>query len=91
MLTPLISFLCGILAVFGFAPFYWYPATIIATAGIFLIWKNTHSIKQALYCGFGFGLGLFGAGIYWIFISLHVYGNMPILMAAISTLLLAAF
>jgi len=38
-----------------------------------------------------FGLGMFGIGIYWIYISLHIYGNMPSVMAAISTFLLAAF
>lgn len=89
--APFISFLCGIVAVAGFSPFYWYPATIIAITGIYLIWKNAPSIKQAALCGFGFGMGLFGVGIYWIFISLHTYGNMPSPMAALSTLLLAAF
>lgn len=38
-----------------------------------------------------FGLGLFGIGIYWIYISLHTYGNMPAVMAALCTFLLAAF
>lgn len=38
-----------------------------------------------------YGLGLFGAGIYWIYISLHTFGGMPSLMAGFSTFVLAAF
>lgn len=41
--------------------------------------------------GFFFGLGLFGAGIAWIYVALHDFGDMPAWLAAPATLLFAAF
>jgi len=40
---------------------------------------------QAARRGGVFGLGLFGVGIHWIFISLHDYGNAPAPFAALAT------
>lgn len=39
---------------------------------------------------FFFGLGNFGLGLYWIYISLHVYGELPAALAVIAVLLFAA-
>jgi len=40
--------------------------------------------------GFAFGLGTFGVGIGWIFISLHVYAELSVLVASLATFALAA-
>ena len=90
LMTGLPAF-AGAFSVLGFAPYYFYPAPFIALIALFYSWQHCETAKQAALAGFMYGLGLFGVGIYWIYISLHIYGNMPSLMAAISTLLLAAF
>lgn len=51
---------------------------------------NAGSAKQAALAGFLFGLGQFTVGLYWIYISLHLYGGLPSPMAAGAVLLLAA-
>lgn len=40
--------------------------------------------------GFAFGLGWFGLGVYWVYISMHTYGGMPAPIAAVATFALAA-
>lgn len=87
----LSSLLLGALGVLGFAPFYLFPATIISLIGLCYFWYLSASPKHAAYIGLMYGLGLFGTGIYWIYISLHTFGGMPSLMAGFSTLVLAAF
>lgn len=88
---PLIIFLLGAVCVLGFAPFYFYAASILSLIGLFYYWHQDYSPKQAAISGFVFGLGLFSTGIYWIYISLHDFGNMPSLMAGLATFLLCAF
>ncbi|PKO51071.1 MAG: apolipoprotein N-acyltransferase [Betaproteobacteria bacterium HGW-Betaproteobacteria-2] len=87
----LVAALLGSLAVLGFAPFYIYPSTIFSIAGLFYLWHRADNNKQAAWLGFFYGLGLFIAGIYWIYISLHDFGGMPWWMAAFSTFCLCAF
>jgi apolipoprotein N-acyltransferase len=91
LIKPLALLLLGAFSVFGFAPFYFYPASILSLVGLFYFWHLSATPKQAAYAGFIYGLGLFGAGIYWIYISLHEFGGMPGLMAALATFLLCAF
>ena len=47
--------------------------------------------RVAGWLGFAFGLGLFSAGIGWIYVALHDYGDMPMLLSLPATLLFAAF
>ncbi len=87
----IVAFLLGALAVTGYAPFYFYPAAILALAGLFRLWQQATNPRQVILLGYSFGLGLYGAGVSWIYISLHVFGGMPILMAALATTTLCAF
>ena len=87
----LYAFLLGALAVLGFAPFYVFPATIIALIGIIYLWTIAPSAKAGFKLGFQFGLGLYAVGIYWIYISLHDFGGMPWWFAGFCTFCLCAF
>lgn len=90
-LPHFFALLAGAGSVIGFAPFYWYPFTILGLAILVYLWHKSASPTQAWWLGFSFGLGLFGAGIYWIYISLHVFGGMPAAMAVLATFALSAF
>lgn len=81
----------GAFAILGYAPFYFYPATIIALAGLFHLWQKTDTPKSTSWLGFSFGIGFFGAGVSWIYVSLHDFGGMPALLAGFSTLAFCAF
>jgi apolipoprotein N-acyltransferase len=47
--------------------------------------------REAWKLGFSFGLGLYCVGIYWIYIALHTFGEMPWWFAAFCTFCLCAF
>ena len=85
------SLLLGALSVFGFAPFDVFILPIISLAGLFYLWDQSLTAKQAAKLGFVFGLGFFITGIYWIYISLHDVGGMPFWMAGFATFLLCTF
>ena len=86
-----VAFVAGLLCVFGFAPFGIFVIPVLALAVLFALWGRADSPSVAAWLGFSFGLGLFVAGIGWIYVALHDYGNMPMLLALLATLLFAAF
>ena len=81
----------GIVAVAGFAPWNIFPLPILSLALLFWLWQQADSPRISLWIGFSFGLGLFGAGIGWLYVALHEFGNMPVVLALLATLLFAAF
>ena len=83
--------LAGGLCVFGFAPFSVFPVPVLALALLFALMHCVDSPRAAVWLGFSFGLGFFSAGIGWIYVALHDYGDMPMLLALPATLLFAAF
>jgi apolipoprotein N-acyltransferase len=88
LIIPLVA---GALCVLGFAPFYWWPVPVLGVAVLMHAWGHSGSPLQASLTGFAFGLGYYLAGIPWIYVSLHVYGQMPAVFAAIATFLLCAY
>jgi apolipoprotein N-acyltransferase len=86
----MLAFCAGLFAVLGFAPFSLFPLAVFALATLFAQWQRAEDARAAAKLGFCFGLGLFGAGIGWIYIALHDYGNMPFVLALPATGLFAA-
>ena len=87
----LAAFVAGLACVSGFAPFGVFIVPVLALAVLFVLWSRADNPRAAGWLGFAFGLGLFGVGIGWIYVALHDYGNMPLLLALPATLLFAAF
>ncbi len=85
------AFVTGLLCVFGFAPFGLFLLPVLALAVLFGLWQGANSPVAAGWLGFVFGLGYFIAGIGWLYVSLHDFGGMPVLLALPVTLLFAAF
>jgi apolipoprotein N-acyltransferase len=83
--------LAGAASVLAFAPFYAWPIEIASLAVLFGVWAGSGSPRQAWLSGFAFGLGVFIAGISWIFVSLHEFGGMPAILAVIATFVLCAY
>jgi len=86
-----LALLAGAVCVFGFAPFAIFTLPVLSLAVLFAMLRCEDSPRAAAWLGFYFGLGLFGAGISWIYVALHVYGDMPMQLAVPATLLFVAF
>jgi len=77
----LVALLLGVILTLSFAPFYLFPLAIVAPAGLLALILNK-SPQRACWLGWVFGVGLFSSGVYWIFISINSYGDVPALGAA---------
>lgn len=89
--NTLLAFGAGLLAFLAVAPFNIYPLTVVALALLFLLWVGADTPRRAAWLGFFFGLGMYGAGISFIYVALHDYGDMNSLLSALVTLLAGAF
>ncbi|MEY3182846.1 MAG: hypothetical protein RLZ35_831 [Pseudomonadota bacterium] len=86
-----IALLAGSLLPLAFAPFQWAPLALLSPA--FLLWglQETNSKSSTLKLGFYYGIGTFGVGVSWIFVSIHTFGQAPILLAGFITLCFILF
>ncbi|TCJ12977.1 apolipoprotein N-acyltransferase [Parasulfuritortus cantonensis] len=88
--TRLLPLLLGGISVLGFAPHYLFPLPVLALAGLFRLLRDAGQREAALR-GWLFGLGWFGAGVSWVYVSMHDVGGLPVPLAGGLTLLFAAF
>ena len=82
--------LAGALLVPAFAPLEWFPLAFLAPAILFFRWSKVTPVEAA-WLGFLFGLGLFGAGASWVYVSVHEFGYMPAPMAAFFVFLFVCY
>jgi apolipoprotein N-acyltransferase len=82
---PLAPVLGG-LATLGFAPYGQWYLSVLALALLMALASRAAPLRAAAL-GWLFGVAHFATGIYWVYISTHVYGGAP---AWLAVLLLAA-
>src|SRR5436190_1939948 len=82
-ITALIA---GSLLAFAFAPMDIYPLAIFSPAILLLLWLNS-SAKRAFILGVVFGIGFYGIGVSWVFISIHEFGHTSLFLASLITAL----
>ncbi|MHB0777417.1 apolipoprotein N-acyltransferase [Halomonas sp. WWR20] len=84
-----VALLAGVLTTLTFAPFYlWWLGPI----AVGLTYAGLHRLTpgQAALHGWSYGLGLFGSGTSWVYVSIHDYGYTGVPLAVLLTALLAA-
>ncbi|MBH9551291.1 apolipoprotein N-acyltransferase [Inhella gelatinilytica] len=82
--------------VLAFAPWGWWFVQPAALLALLLSLPPKASadgrpIRTAAWQGFWFGLGWFGSGLWWLYISLHDFGGLPPPLAGLALLGLFAF
>jgi apolipoprotein N-acyltransferase len=87
--APWTAFLLGALQSLAFAPFDLWPLGPACLALLWLLWRGVPP-RRAAWIGFGFGAGLFLAGTYWLYTSVHVLGKAPLAVAIVLMLGLVA-
>ncbi|MCS3904125.1 apolipoprotein N-acyltransferase [Methylohalomonas lacus] len=90
VLLDLATLLAGLGVPLAFAPFEHgtlvYPALVVLLAS----WQ-TGTPGRAFWRGYLFGFGLFGFGVYWLHISINLFGGVNMVLALAATYLLVAF
>jgi len=81
----LVAFFAGAATVLAFAPAGLYPLAPFSFAVLIHLWIRATQ-RECFWTGFAFGLGLFGAGVSWVYVSLSQFGGMPAPLAGIATL-----
>lgn len=76
--------IAGALIPLSLAPFnVWYLAPAAIAAFLFVLQNGDH--KVFLLRSWCFGIGLFGSGVSWVYVSIHEYGYAPIPLAVLLT------
>ena len=76
----MLFFAIGALLMLSFAPVGWYGLGLAFLLPI-LLSCLVSTPKEAAWHGFSFGCGLFLAGTYWLYVSIHVFGEAPLWIA----------
>ena len=82
--------LAGAATVLAFAPFGLHPLAFLSFAVLAHLWMHAPPQRCAWH-GFWFGLGLFGVGVSWVYVSLHYFGGMPAPVAGFASSAFCAF
>ncbi|MFT5721514.1 MAG: apolipoprotein N-acyltransferase [Motiliproteus sp.] len=77
----------GALAALGFAPFELWPLALLSCLGFLATLQSAATARQAAVTGLAYGLGFFGAGVSWVYVSIHQFGNAPVPLALLLTAL----
>ena len=85
-LAPLL----GVLATLGFAPYAQWYLTLLALA-LLLALAGRATPWRAAGLGWLFGFTHFASGIYWVYISTHVYGGAPAWLGALLLVVLSCY
>jgi apolipoprotein N-acyltransferase len=76
----------GAIIPFSMAPYHFWPLALLGLILIASSLKNT-TPKQAMLLAFAAGVGLFGAGVNWVFVAITQFGSSSIVLAALLTAL----
>ena len=88
--VPLLLALgCGALLPLALAPFDWWPLGILSIGGWFwLLDGRRPGFAAALGCAYG--IGKFGLGVSWVYVSIRLYGNASLPLAGFLVALFVA-
>ena len=76
----LLALPAGACATLALAPFSLWPFALLSPALLWWLLRG-QTARQACTRGWLYGLGFFGAGVSWVYVSIHQYGGAPVLLA----------
>lgn len=85
-----LASIAGLLLSLAFAPFDLLPLAVLSPAILFLLWLHA-APRPAFRLGFAYGLGMFGFGVSWVFVSMYDNGGVSLGLSLFLTSLFVAF
>ncbi len=90
----LISLFSGAIFSFALAPYHYWWLAILSPALLYACLRQ-RSARQAFFIGWAYGFGLWVVGAFWLYTSIHVYGDtnavLSVLMIVAMALLMGLF
>ncbi|MGY6277802.1 apolipoprotein N-acyltransferase [Methylomonas sp. MgM2] len=86
---PMLAPVFGAVLALAFAP---YDYSYLAIIALMFFYRLCHaqSIRQAAFTGYLFGLGMFGCGTWWVYVSIHEFGGAGFMSSGMLTVLFVA-
>ncbi|VFP86972.1 Apolipoprotein N-acyltransferase [Candidatus Erwinia haradaeae] len=84
------AFFTGALGTLSFSPYDFWQAALVSLCGLQGLTLN-RTMQQASAISFIWGLGLFGSGLHWIYISMHTFYGVSFILSASLLCLLSAY
>lgn len=89
-----LALIAGAILPLAFAPFDLFPLAVLAPVLLFWSWLGL-TPRRAWRRGYWFGLGMFGAGVNWVFVSMYEFGGvsmgLSLFLTTVFVLFLALF
>ncbi|MBP2279867.1 apolipoprotein N-acyltransferase [Psychrobacter sp. PL19] len=82
-LTILLAWVAGGIFLFALAPYGFWPVALLSPAILYALLLPEMSGKRAFIIGEAYGMGLWCVGAFWLYTSIHDYGNTPAWLALI--------
>ncbi len=76
-LAIIIAVLAGAIFSFSLAPYGIWPLALISPAILYALIISPISNKRAFLLGEAYGVGYWCVGAFWLYNSIHTYGNVP--------------
>lgn len=89
LLVVLLAPLAGAFVTLSLAPFDLWPLGILSCM-LYAYLLASCDTRQGIWRGWLYGLGLFGSGVSWVYISISVHGGASVPLAAALTVLFCA-
>jgi apolipoprotein N-acyltransferase len=84
MSTAGLALLAGLIFPLGLSPLDFWPAIPVSAGALYAI-LNRDGLLTSWRIGLAYGIGFFGAGVSWVYVSVHVYGATPVWLAVLLT------
>ena len=88
--TLIVALVAGAIFPLSLAPFDIWPVALISIALLFQLSKSLPT-QQAVWIGFAYGMGFFGIGASWVYVSIHNFGGANLFLAGFMTLIFVAW
>ena len=84
----LISLFSGAIFSFALAPYYYWWLALLSPALLYASLRH-RSARQAFGIGWAYGFGLWFVGAFWLYTSIHVYGDTSAFLSVLMIIFMA--
>ncbi len=82
----LVALVAGALLTLSFAPFNQWWLALAAPAVLMFQWSRAQVAREGAWLGFAFGVGLYAAGTWWLYISIRSLAPIPVTLLVMAAL-----